>query len=173
MNNKKLLKKNFVSGLDLINVGKSFSFDRNYVFKEEEIESIEQLFPNKNWFAYILINSETNEKKIGHWIVLRCDSDVEFTYFDCLGDKMTERLENLFKTYALKVPTLHINLLSERLMSETATICGKYCLSFTLAGDISLQDYIDIIKDKKPFTADQKIDKLIKIEYEESENPFI
>jgi hypothetical protein len=46
-------------------------------------------------------------------------------------------------------------------------------LSFTLAGDISLQRYVDIMKNRKNYTPDEKIDKLIKIEYEDNGNPFI
>lgn len=137
LNNNKEDINSYVNSNDMINYLSFLNFKNKYIFRMSEITHLDELFAGDNHTAIILLNDQ-DPSGIGHFVVLRHDDHYKYTYFDCLGKKPPEEIVNLFTNLPGKI---RLEYLSKALMSKTNNICGKYCISFILAGNIDIKKY--------------------------------
>lgn len=162
MNNNKSDINSYLNSNDLTKYLNFLGFDYPFLFRQSEIDSIDHLFRGNNHTAIILLNDHLD---VGHFVVLRKDSDEsEFSYFDCLGEAVPEFLTELF-SQGIRVK---IDYLTKPLMGKTNNLCGKYCISFILAGNISVLDYYKILKSSS-YSPDYIINNLYRINYTENQ----
>lgn len=153
----------YVNNHDLENFAKIYPFNDIFIFRLSEVNSITELFKNNNYFCFLFLEGDT---EIGHWVVLRKDTETEYTYFDCLAGDLPVKLEGLFNAEPTRVG---LTSLTRPLMQKDGIICGKYCISFVLAGAIDCVEYYNLwMKMKQPFR-DEFIDKMYQLIYERIE----
>lgn len=164
MNNDKEDINSYLNSNDLAKYLQFLDFNHPFLYRQSEITSIEQMFQGNNHSAIILLNDHLD---VGHFVVLRKDNEdldagkEEYTYFDCLGDKTPQFLVELFEQRPIES---NVNYLTKPLMGKKNNICGKYCVSFMLAGNILVQDYYKIL-DSSKLTPDFIINNLFRIDY--------
>ncbi len=140
-NNDKRDINSYVNSTDLINYLSFLNFKHQYIFKMSDVTSLHQLFPEDNYVAIILLNDQ-DPSGIGHFICLRHDDAGKYTYFDCLGKPPPAEITALFENESGKIK---LEYLTKPLMSKMNNICGKYCISFILAGNIEVTKYSGIL----------------------------
>lgn len=167
LNNDKRDINSYVNGNDLdryLHFLKTTPNER-IVYRESELVGTGEIEPYFNGYSdtIVILLGDQNPSGVGHYVVLRRDSaDMHvYTYFDCLGDKMPVSLRSLFPQDS---PS-HVKYLIRPLMSRTENLCGKYCVSFAMAGNIDIDDYDTILRSSKGFTPDQIINNLFRINY--------
>ena len=151
-----------VSNHDLIKFVKSQNLEHNCIFFENNIESIESLFPGKNNFAILFIENEGID--IGHWVLILNDSYGErkiIEYFDCLAKNPPKALLN-----HCQKEDYEIFFLNTPLMAKDGILCGKYCIARIMSRDTHIQDFYDILTNNKLFKADEVINLMYRLEYE-------
>lgn len=159
--------ENMITGQDFINMANIFPFNRRFLFKVSEINSIDELFDGENYFAVILLGDQYES---GHWVVIRKDSQNSFSYFDCLGAEIDPKIANLFNEMSYDC---EVKILNKALMNESNIICGKYCILFCLSGDCDINDFYESLSNNKNMTSDQIVDNLVRIAIKNNdESPF-
>ena len=150
----------FVNSVDLDKYLGFLNFQYDYVYRESDLRSIDEMFVGNNYLAIILLY---DDRPVGHFVVLRKDSENEYSYMDCLGMPLSDHLASLFADFSEKVK---INILTKRMMAKDGIICGKYCILFCLSGDTSLEVFYESLSKNKKFSPDSVVNNLLKLEYE-------
>jgi hypothetical protein len=152
----------YINDKDLIKFCNMYGFNNKYIHNNNDINSIDELFSGKNYFAIIFI--ENKDSNIGHWVVLKNIDDINYEYFDCLADD-NERLLELFK---LQKQDCTLTCLNKPLMKPDGILCGKYCISYILSGDLELNEYARLLSSNKLVHPDEYIDKLYRVDYSDN-----
>ena len=161
----------FVNNYDFDKYLKFLDFDHKVLYRQSELEApgfrIDELFRGKNYLAVIALK---DTRDIAHFVVLRKDSDFKYSYMDCLGEPVPEFLQDLIVgSRSNEDPKIEVEYTDKRLMALDGIICGKYCLAFAMAGDISLGKWVDILTSSKKFKPDDIIDNLYRLEYSQTQ----
>ncbi len=149
----------FVNSNDVMRYLKFLNFTNPVLYLESKLTSIEEMFEGENYVAMILIRDTA---EIGHFVVLRKDTHLHYTYFDPLGDPPTSKIIELFKMGDTEI---FLESLKKGLQHKKSNICGKFCLSFIMSGNLPITDYYEIMSGHKKFTADQIVNNLYRINY--------
>jgi hypothetical protein len=167
LNNNKRDINSYVNGNDLSRYLHFMKVtpDEKIVYRESELVGSGGFVQFFNGFSdtLVILLGDQNPSGVGHFVVLRRDS-VEmnlYTYFDCLGGKIPDSIRSLFP----QDRDAHVKHLTEPLMSRKENLCGKYCVSFCMAGNIDVAHYADILRSGKGYSPDEFINNLIRINY--------
>lgn len=149
----------FVNSNDVIRYLQFLNFTNPVLYLESQLTSIEEMFVGENYVAMLLIR---DTEKIGHFVVLRKDTETHYTYFDPLGDPPTSKIVELFDESGTEI---FLESLKKGLQHKESNICGKFCLSFIMSGNLPITEYYEIMSGHKKFTPDQIVNNLYRINY--------
>lgn len=152
MNSEKLISNN-----DIDLWVKSQNLTHNCLFFDSKIESIDQLFPDKNDFAIILTN---DSEEVGHWVTLIKLDEQNLEYFDSFGKKPSDNLEYLIKTSGY-----NCQYSAEQLQNKRSVICGKYVIARIMSRDQPIQKFYEVLMLNKKLKPDEIIETLYRFPY--------
>lgn len=163
LNRNKQDVNSYVNSNDLSRYLAFLQFDNPFVFRQSEITSIDTLFMGNNSLAIILLNDD-DPSGIGHYVVLRKDTEWDYTYFDCLADPIPDELRAKFNPDVEH----HVTFLTKPLMGPKNNICGKYCIAFALAGNIHIDLFTNLLQTNPNYSPDYIITNLYRIDYSDN-----
>lgn len=162
LNRNKKDINSYVNGNDLEKYLSHLRFDNPFIFRHSELAevtggNIEALFRGNNSLAIILLN-DLHPSGIGHYVCLRKDSTGLFSWFDCLGNPMPQDIRDLF------LEESKVIFLTKPLMSKRENLCGKYCIAFANAGNLSIPHFAELLR-SSTFSPDHLIANLYRLNY--------
>lgn len=162
LNRNKKDINSYVNSNDLERYLGHLRFENPFIFRHSELAgvtggNIEALFQGNNTHAIILLN-DNHPSGVGHYVVLRKDDPGFFTWFDCLAGEVPEDIRKLF------VEPSKVMYLTEPLMGKRENLCGKYCIAFINAGNISAPHFAELLESSR-FTPDHLIANLYRLNY--------